>query len=232
MSDDSDPRSFVVTPSTAVAVGGVPPVGITMSTLLWVSWAEIAVDHAIAAQQSRRVGADAHASGDQATKEEFLFGREVKQAMVSTTSAAFALDGLDGVLRPLVDPVLVQTWIDGQKSAHDQIRLALEACYRCRGSLPREMVTEFRWLFSLVRNGGVHHRPTHQPPVLHPVSGVGSVSAERALYLAEQAERAVEFMLKVIELAANRRLAKTQEVAAAADEVAVFSHQLRQRWDR
>lgn len=107
---------------------------------------------------------------------------------------------------------------------------SLDYCFKCKGTLPREMVTEFQWLFGQILGLGVHHKPTHRPGVLHPVPDVGTVAAERALYLTERVDRAVSFMLRIIDLVCDVRLATTPEVRKVASDFGPFAGQLRDKW--
>jgi len=207
----------------------MPPT-ITLTSNLWIDWAQIAIRHARRAREVRVLGVAAHVAGDQAAKNQYLFMEEVQLSLVACTAAAFAVAGIDGVTRPLVPPAVVAGW--ATKSEHDQIRLALEYCYACKGTLPATLVTEFKWLFGLVRNPGVHHKPTPAAPVTHPVPGVGGVSAERALYLTEQSERAIEIMLTVVELLCSEKLAKAPGAKKIANDFAAakFDTDLRAAW--
>jgi hypothetical protein len=210
-----------------MATAAVWAPSITLSTNLWFDWAQIAISHALSAQEARQRLTRAQLGGDLLLRDTH-FTAEMHASMVATTAAASALAGLDGVIRPFVDPDLVATW--SEKSAHDQMRLAVDHCYRCTGDIPTTMVSGYGWLFRLLRNPGVHHRPAPNPPVLHPVPGVGSASSERVLYATEQANRAVDFMLLVIEIACNPALAKQPDIAKSAASLEALSRQLRGAW--
>jgi hypothetical protein len=200
---------------------------ITLSTNLWFDWAQIAISHAHSAQEARQRLTRAHREEDLQLRESHFIA-EMHASMVATTAAASALAGLDGVVRPHVDSALVASW--SGKPAHEQRRLAVDHCYRCTGDIPTTMVTEYGWLFRLLRNPGVHHRPALNPPVLHPVPGVGSASSERVLYATEATNRAVDFMMLVIEIACNPALARQRDVAEAAESLRPLSRQLREAW--
>jgi hypothetical protein len=216
-------------PATARAAALMPTV--TLSTNLWIEWAHISIRHALDARGPRALGAAALAARDIQAASRYVFTDEVRLCMVSMTAAAFAVEGLDGVVRPLVDKKVAKGWVARGKSGHAQIRLALDYCYRCEGTLPDELVTEFKWLFTQVRGPGVHHKPRHNSPEIHPLSGMGGVASERALYATENADRAVRMLLTVVDLVCDPNRAKTSDMAKVASDFATIPKQLRDLWD-
>jgi hypothetical protein len=110
---------------------------VTLSTNLWIDWAEIAILHARRAREARTYGEAAGRAGTQAEQAHHLSYAEVHLSMVATTAAAFALAGLDGVFRPFVDLELIKSWMATDtkraKSNRDQTRLGLYDCFDTRG---------------------------------------------------------------------------------------------------
>lgn len=179
---------------------------------LWTTWASLAIRHERCAWNVRR----GHASADQPD----LSG-ELRESLLAMAASAFALDGFYGAIRDQVRQPTLRTRMNPGFGA--RLKLAWRVLRRPRPTSPagssrrastifetvkrasgvsgktisETWLPEFKWLFG-ARTQGVHHLPQFSEGSPHP-SVQGLAADEYALYRAENATRAVDLVLAVLE---------------------------------
>ncbi len=158
----------------------------SISHNLWATWASLAIRHERWAWNVRR----GHATADRPD----LSG-ELRESLLAMTASAFALDGSYGAIRDLV--------YGGRNVSRSDSRAGriFEAVKRASNVSDKTMnatwLPELRWLFD-ARTQGVHHLPQFSEGSPHP-SVQGLAADEYALYRVENAARAVDLVLSVLE---------------------------------
>ncbi len=165
-------------------------------TILWISWARIAVQHeaiAIAAAPAmRQPGAD----------QSRLLEREAEAGMVSICAAAFALEVLSREISEL--GAIPQATLDGWREKRKQGKGPAAEDVTCEVLAQtidaRGLVTGWRqelgWLFDL-RGSSVHYEGALASLEPHPLGM--NVAPSQVAYSAENATRAVDLLLKILE---------------------------------
>jgi hypothetical protein len=162
---------------------------------LWLSWLQIASDHARAAEQERLRGLDLAQAGDDAGPART---REMQNAMVAISASAHAIDGLYGEIKPLIPipPDVVAAW-DAEPKTPRHPRIFETLKRGCRlGRRTNEWPQQFADLYDL-RDGLVHHGLRLRPPAPHPSDPATQVSQEMADYTLEGAHRSVDLACDV-----------------------------------
>lgn len=164
---------------------------VTMRTHLWITWGRIALQHEELARAARQKMQ--HPGADQSR----LLGREGDAGLVCICAAAFALEALSTELLELrvVPPATTTAWARNRPPADRQILEVLKHGFDPRG-LVATWERELRWLFG-VRGSSVHYEGSFAPPEIHPL-GMG-VAPTQATYRAENATRAVDLLLGILE---------------------------------
>lgn len=169
--------------------GSISPTGsvsLSISHNLWATWASLAIRHERWARNVRR---------GHATAERPDLSGELRESLLAMTASAFALDGFYGAIRDLV--------YSGGKVGKSDSRAGsiFEAVKRASDVSSKTMnetwLPELRWLFD-ARKQGVHHLPQFSEGSPHPSVG-GLAADEYALYRVENATRAVDLVLSVLE---------------------------------
>lgn len=186
-------------PGAAFSMGKGVPGGAAITIPLWLYWMRIAHLQAAAAAAAAftpdEFALTRAALDTPGTKLELPEGkspsREMFAAMVAVTATAHALDGLYGVIKPLVLPPA------SSAARHRQILECLKLGFRL-GRLGHAWLADFDWLDDL-RDAAVHSEETLRPIV--PVKP-GAVQAfqgfEASRYSAPNAERAAALAETVI----------------------------------
>jgi hypothetical protein len=152
------------------------PLGIKRVSPLWLEWVAVAHEHAAEARK--------HAGPPE------LGSREFRGAMVAVTAAAFALDGLYGAVKPLLNPPASSA--PRQRQILEVLKLGFQL-----GSKAHEWLPEFDWLDD-VRDPAVHHGEAPQAQVSHPEIDDLHIAVESRDFSAASAERAVALVLDVV----------------------------------
>jgi hypothetical protein len=165
-------------------------------TILWISWARIAVQHeAMAravAQAIQRPGAD----------QSHLLEQEAEAGMISVCGAAFALEALSRELSELgaIPQATLDRWREKRKKGQGPAAENVTCEVLAQTIDARGLVTTWRgelgWLFDL-RDSSVHYEGALAPLESHPL-GV-NVAPSQVAYSAENATRAVDLLLKILE---------------------------------
>jgi hypothetical protein len=186
-------------------------VSISIAQHLWMTWLQVAADHAQAADQQRqrqlRLGASDEQFGPAMT-------RELQAAMVAISGAAHAIESLYGEIKPLVSiPESVRATWEANRSPR-QARIFETIKYGCRlGSRTNTWPRRFDELY-LLRDPLVHHELRTRPSVPHP-NGLTNTSQEMADYTVESARGAVDFALDV--MLTTIRTARADDLVQWAD---------------
>jgi transposase InsO family protein len=128
---------------------------------------------------------------------DWVLEREGHAGLVCICAAAFALEALSRELLELrvVPPATTTAWARNRPPADRQILEVLKHGFDPRG-LVATWERELRWLFG-VRGSSVHYEGSFAPPEIHPL-GMG-VAPTQATYRAENAMRAVDLLLGILE---------------------------------
>lgn len=185
-----------------------------ITTHLWFTWLQVAIERAKAA---RRVREDMMHLLDEGKQIADLLSSEFEASVVAIAACAHALDALYG---SEVIPESVRG--HGQKRPA-KIREALKRVFNT-GPVNGLWVGGFACLFNL-RDAAVHAREKPAPPESHPV--VGHTSKENASYTVESAEQAVEFALSVFRWCIDN---PRTDAAAWAANMRRSVEQLENRW--
>ena len=118
---------------------------------------------------------------------------ETQAAMIAIAASGHALDGFYGKFRYVVPETTRRLWSRNKTARSSQIFETLKAGF---GAKIENLQTDLKWLFGL-RDAAVHFEEKAQAPVVHPTAG--RTSADRVTYSLEPAERAVRFMLNVLD---------------------------------
>lgn len=173
---------------------------------LWVTWSEIAIEHEAAAWRARwrSVNPTDPAGGGDPMEDEF------RASLQAVTTAALALDALHVPVKAIAKRAGAdQAGSSPREGARREgiIREWLKAVFLV-GKLNEPWVQEFQWLFCL-RDGAVHYGESAEDPAPHPL-GL-SVSKAHSTYHAEAAKRAVDLLMEVLHLVAERPKPKFRE---------------------
>jgi hypothetical protein len=175
------------TPSDSVGI--TDDIQISISYALWGQWGEIAVEREGTARAARADLVAQHRHGQEPAPAMLT---ELLASMVAISAAAHALDALYG---QLVTPDIKAAGPGDDKGREAHIRECLKRRFDT-GKRDLEWVSRFRRLFDL-RDAAVHAEVKSLPAVPHP-SGVSHAGQVNADYSAEEAVKAVDLMLDVL----------------------------------
>ena len=162
---------------------------ISISYALWDQWGEIAVEREGIARAARAELVALHRHGQEPAPAMLT---ELLASMVAISAAAHALDALYG---QLVTPEIKAAGPGDDQRREAHIREFLKRRFDT-GKRDREWVSLFKRLFGL-RDAAVHAKVELLPAVPHP-SGVSYAGQVNADYSAEEAGKAVDLMLDVL----------------------------------
>lgn len=187
-----------VTPQPIRATVEVPPVRILMRTHLWISWARIAIQHETMAKEAWQELEQAAPEN----RDGYMLQREADAALVAICAAAFALEALTRELDDLVTlpPATLAAWQRNPPPADRHVLELVKLSVDPRG-LVAMWTRELAWLFG-VRGGAVHYEGINEPTQPHPVGM--NVSAAQVTYSPENATRAVDLLLGILERCSDR----------------------------
>jgi hypothetical protein len=161
-------------------------VNVTLSTPLWLYWAEIAIAN------------EKLALGHRASRD---IVSETKDAMVAISASAHAIDGFYGRFRDIVVPAEIrEKWQINRERGKaaprpNQLLETLKRGFKVKIEAWR---SDFEWLFE-VRNAAVHFEEASKDTAEHPGLGGGHTSQDRVTYSLEPAGRAISLMLDVLD---------------------------------
>jgi hypothetical protein len=162
-------------------------VTILVRTHLWLYWAEIAIDQEDLARQVRQRAIAVTPRGEGFAD---LIGQETRAALIAIAAASHALDALYGVVKEIVPPL-------GSGSRWSKILETLKMGFVIGGSAGGgRWASDFEWLFDL-RDAAVHFKESQKPTIPHPTGT--NTGPENVLYSLEPAQRAVSFLLEVLD---------------------------------
>jgi len=192
MSDGGSTIAFAVSESGSIQVSGSVSLSVRTS-LVW-QWAQIAVKHEAEAHDVRGRGE--------------IDNNELQASMVCIAATAFALDAIYAEQREVVPEKDRQKWLDNRTARWRQIYETLRRAFRlCRG-----LRAEMQWLFErdeLGRDFLVHPDAEFREPADHPL--LPNTTAERSRLRAENATRAVDLLMEVLETAITSKTPASQE---------------------
>jgi hypothetical protein len=162
---------------------------ILISYALWSQWGQIAVEREGTARTARAELVAQHRHGQESASAMLT---ELLASMVAISAAAHALDAFYG---QLVTPAIKKDGPKDDKGREAHIRECLKRRFDT-GKRDREWVSRFQRLFDL-RDAAVHAEVKSLPAVPHP-SGAGNAGQVNADYSAEEAVKAVDLMLDVL----------------------------------
>jgi hypothetical protein len=169
-------------------------IGLRVGLRLWLTWLQIASDHAGSAEQERSRGLELARTGADPRPAR---AREMQNAMVAISASAHAVDGLYGEVKPLI-PVprdVVEAWEAQRTPRHRQVFETIKGGCRL-GRRTNEWPGQFKDLYD-TRDDLVHHGLRLRPAVPHPGDPTTHVSQEMADYTLESARRAVDLACDV-----------------------------------
>jgi hypothetical protein len=183
-----------VPPGGARATGGV--VTAKIASHFWVSWTDVAIEHARMAGKARQRAVEAPDGSPAMGK---AFDGELKAALVAITAAAFAVDAWFGAVKPMIPlpPHLLAAWTKSgaRPSRAARVSETLNAGFAV-GPVAARWGRQLKWLYAL-RDGAVHHDSLFVEAAPHP-SGKSNVSRENAVYTAEASVAAADLALQIV----------------------------------
>jgi hypothetical protein len=180
---------------TATAHASAPLPTIVVTVHMWITWAELAVEHEQEALTARQAMLDLQAKGGDFAAE---LGRETGESLLAICSAAFAMDALVGVWARLVmDPQTVAKWESSSGSINMGNRTEQVLRRSCKDAkAAMDLTNRWRVVFGQ-RGGAVHFSETPGPTVPHP-AGIGNVAEVHVTYRQENATAAVDLLIETL----------------------------------
>jgi hypothetical protein len=193
--DEAGARDARVHPETATARVYAPPPTIVVTVHMWITWAELAVEHEQEALSARQAMLDLHAKGGNFAVE---LGRETGESLLAICSAAFAMDALVAVWARLVmDAQTVAKWESPGGSinmGNRTVQVLRRSCKDAKTAI--DLSNRWRVVFGQ-RGGAVHFSETSGPTVPHP-AGIGNVAEVHLTYRQETATAAVDLLIETL----------------------------------
>lgn len=180
---------------TATAHASALQPSILVTVHMWITWAELAIEHEQEALVARQAMLDLHASGQNFATE---MGRETGESLLAICSAAFAMDALVGVWARLVmDPQTVSKW-ESPGARTPMASQTGQVLHRsCKDTGTAKKLTD-RWRAVIGQRGGaVHFSETPGPTVPHP-SGITNAAEVHSTYSRETATAAVDLLIETL----------------------------------
>jgi hypothetical protein len=189
-------RDARVHPEVAAARVYVPPLTIVVTVHMWITWAELAVEHEQEALSARQAMLDLHAKGGNFAVE---LGRETGESLLAICSAAFAMDALVGVWARLVmDSQTVAKWESPGVSINMGNRTEQVLRRSCKDAKTAiDLSNRWRAVFGQ-RGGAVHFSETSGGPTVPHPAGIGNVAEVHLTYQQETAAAAVDLLIETL----------------------------------
>jgi hypothetical protein len=192
---DPEERDATVHGETVGARAYALQPSILVTVHMWLTWAELAIEHEQEALAARQIMLDLHAKGQNFAME---MGRETGESLLAICSAAFSMDALVGVWARLVmDPQTVSKWESpgariNMGNQTDQVLRRV-----CKGAkTAKELTDRWRVVFSQ-RGGAVHFSEVPGPTAPHP-SGITNAAEVHSTYSPETAKAAVDLLIETL----------------------------------
>jgi hypothetical protein len=179
------------------------------TSLVW-QWAQIAVKHEAEAREAR-IGGE-------------ITNDELQASMVCIAATAFALDAIYAEQRQVVPEEDRKKWRDRGLPRWKQIYETLRRAF----NLPRTLRDQIEWLFErdeLGRDFLVHPDADFRDAADHPL--LPNTTAERSRLRAENATRAVDVLMAVLDASLQSKTMATEEWARQNTGVIVQVRALR-----
>lgn len=205
---EAEAQNATVAVPTANVGASASGLSVRVTVHMWITWAELAIEHAQAALAARRNMLDLNNKNQNFAGE---MGRETAESLLAICSAAFAMDALVGAWARLVmDPQIVAkreapgARINMSSQTEQVLR---RACKDSKTAL--YLTARWRTVFGQ-RGGAVHFSEVSGPTVPHP-SGITNAAQVHVDYSQETANSAVDLLLETlmaVESAAKPTMAK------------------------
>lgn len=180
---------------TAIAHADAPAPTIVVTAHMWITWAELAIEHERKAKAARQAMLGLHAKGENFAPE---MGRETAEGLLAVCSAAFAMDALVNVWMQLViDQATLAKWMapNGKKGKTGQVEQVLR---RSCGDSKKAINLNDRWKVVFAQRGGaVHFFEKPGPTMPHP-SGITNAAEVHVTYGQENATAAVDLLIETL----------------------------------
>jgi hypothetical protein len=200
----------VVATARANGVGVTDGARVTLTTNMWFTWREVAVDHLDTARSVRTAAA---ASGNPASH----LGDELRAGLVAVCAAAFSVEALQRELATLaVDAAMRNTWKVRKTSAKGRLDQTLKRSVTLRHSEVRGLVVRFGPVIES-RGNAVHFDSEPSEPIPHPLGT--STSPEAVRYGLEKAQEAVDAMWAIFDALAKYPRLRVAEFVTANQHV-------------
>jgi hypothetical protein len=180
---------------TAVAKATVFPPSIQITTHLWITWGEVAIQSTHRAAAARARGQATQGDPGRTGLSEAL-GEETADAMVALCAAAFAVEAVISAVARIVIPTLAQKWeTAGQlPKAIGRVREVLKNAISTQATAN---ALADRWEPVLAaRSAAVHFLETRATPEPHPLGT--NTAPEHVRYRLESAEVATSLLLDTL----------------------------------
>jgi hypothetical protein len=189
---------------TSIVVG-TPTIAVR--THFWTLWAEIAIEQEAASRRARTAAQQLMAQHSSEAVE--MLARELKASIVCVAAAAHAIDAVNAVFKTrFADPRRV-TWSRNRTPRPMQIFETLRSAATL-GRATEIWRVELGWLFGL-RDAAVHFEEADRDTEPHPLGT--NTAPENVRYSSESSQRAVDFLLEVLNRATLSPRARYPEVA-------------------
>jgi hypothetical protein len=174
-----------------------PELAIRITVHMWITWADLAIEHQQRATADRASFLVARASGD--TRSDWL-GRETGDSVLSICSTAFAMETLlIAWTRLVMDQETASLWESREGRKPGTTKRLQEVIKRCTGSAKMAASLRARWEIVFERRGGaVHYSETETEPAFHPDAAIGKVAPIHIEYSSENAAEAVSLLMETI----------------------------------
>jgi hypothetical protein len=160
-------------------------ISITMHQIMWARWAEVAVEHELAAREAF-AGVGANPDADSILE-------DFRASLVAITGAAYAIEAVYGNIKYLIPEQPTRN------SRELLLWHAFNQGFGIPASASNRLLAGFRWLFEL-RDHAAHPYTEAEPPQQHP-AGMNT-GAETSRFNAVTSGRAVQLMLELFGYAA------------------------------
>jgi hypothetical protein len=221
---DSELRGVQAHPAPAAAQASAPGLSIEIAVHMWITWAELAIEHNRESLIARKSMMREYAKGGNYA---VALGRETGEAVLAICSASFAMDALINVWARLVmEPAVVAKWESPGAKGPKIASRALEVFKRLvkDAAVASDLAQRWEVVFAQ-RNDVVHFAEEPGSPVPHP-AGIGNTAEVNTVYCQENAAVAVDLLIAT--LAAITSAAKPKLRKWVAD----FSPTLEQLLDK
>lgn len=206
---DSEIHNAQANAGPAAGQAAAPKPSIQVIAHMWITWAELAIEHDRESRIERNAMMGEYAKGGNFA---VILGRETAEAVLAICSASFAMDALIGAWARLVmDPTIVAKWESPRAKSPMLASRTLEVLKRSVGASASadSLAQQWKLVFDR-RNDVVHYAEQPGSLVPHP-AGIGRTAEVNATYCQENATAAVDLLmttLDVVASAAKSKLAK------------------------